>query len=233
MENKINMREWLSSADPVALMRQYRTEGLLAKELPEVEALSGVPQAEQWHPEIDTYIHTEMVLAVATRISNDPRARYAALVHDLGKGVTPQNQWPSHHNHEELGVPLTEAVALRFGLPDDWRWLGSATSRYHLLAHTVFELKATTIVKKLRDGGFLARGKALFNAFVDACEADKRGRLGKTESTYPQAALLRALFDAVSAVEGEEPELHMNRVSAVKAVFRSKNWKAAGDSEVI
>src|SRR6202011_4576374 len=112
-------------------LRVLRACGALKPIYPEIDALFGVPQPPQWHPEIDTGVHTLMVLDEAVALSDDARVRFAALVHDLGKGTTPQTEWPSHHGHEERSVALIEALASRLRVPGDYRDLAVIVARYH------------------------------------------------------------------------------------------------------
>src|ERR1700730_547574 len=108
-----------------------RACGALRPIYPEIDALFGVPQPAQWHPEIDTGLHTLMVLDQAALLSSEPQVRFAALVHDLGKGTTPRERWPSHPGHEERSVALVEAMAERLRLPGDYRDLAIIVARYH------------------------------------------------------------------------------------------------------
>lgn len=225
---KIDLMKWMAMPDPAALLEQYAQDGTLAEELPEVAALAGIEQSAQWHPEIDTLVHTRMTLEVASKLSTDPRVRYAALVHDLGKALTPKHELPAHHSHEERGVALTKALAQRFDLPEEWEWLGAVTSQYHLHSHKAFDLKASTVVDMVRNGGFLDRDPALFDIFVMACEADKRGRLGLMDTEYPQGAYLREAFHAIrDVVVVREIDLHASRVSSVKQLLRKHKEKRA------
>src|ERR1700719_3332437 len=115
--------------------RVLRACGALQPVYPEIDALFGVPQPKQWHPEIDTGLHTLMVLDQAALLTSEPQVRFAALVHDLGKGATPREQWPSHPGHEERSVALVEAMAGRLRLPADYRDLGTIVARYHGIVH--------------------------------------------------------------------------------------------------
>lgn len=166
---------------------------------PEIEALFGVPQPERWHPEIDTGLHTLMVLDQATRLSEDPVVRFAALTHDLGKGTTPPNEWPRHIAHEERGVALVEALCSRLRIPNAYRELGTMVSRYHLHAHRVTELRESTVLDLL-EGADAFRRPARFAQFTVACEADARGRKGLEDRPYPQAAYLRRALEVAAGV---------------------------------
>ena len=156
---------------------------------PELHALFGVPQPEQWHPEIDTGVHTLMVVEQAAKLSDDPVVRFAALTHDLGKGTTPPSEWPRHIAHEQRGVALVEALCDRLKIPNAYRELAVLVSRYHLDAHRVTELRDNTLLELLeRLDAF--RRPARFEQWVLACEADARGRKGLENREYPQADLL-------------------------------------------
>lgn len=218
--------EKLTTGDsPHLAMRAARADGTLARLIPELDVLYGVPQTEQYHPEVDTGIHCEMVLEVAARLSQSPRVRFAALVHDFGKGLTPESEWPAHHSHEENGVPLVEQFCERAGVPDDWVRLGKLTSLWHLFPHRTFGSRPRTIVKLLVDSGFM-EDQELFEDFLLACEADKRGRGGLMDSSYPQGPFLLAAMEAVRAtviVPSNRPpdeDLTHSRCVSVLKLFR-------------
>jgi tRNA nucleotidyltransferase (CCA-adding enzyme) len=167
---------------------------------PEIHALYGVPQPERWHPEIDTGLHTMMVLDQAARLSEDPVVRFAALTHDLGKGTTPESEWPRHIAHEERGVALVEALCDRLRVPNAYRELGVLVSRFHLHAHRAEELRASTLLDLFESLDAFRRPDR-FRQFVLACEADARGRKGLEDRDYPQAARLREAYERVAAVK--------------------------------
>jgi len=159
-----------------------------------------VPQPAQWHPEIDTGIHTLMVLDQAALLSSECKVRFAALVHDLGKGTTPPEQWPSHRGHEERSVSLIDALADRLRLPTEYRDLSIIVARYHGIVHRAFELRAKTILEFIeRADGF--RRPERFTLALLACEADARGRTGLEQMPYPQREYLQAARDAAAAVK--------------------------------
>jgi tRNA nucleotidyltransferase (CCA-adding enzyme) len=174
--------------------------GALERIYPEIDALFGVPQPAQWHPEIDTGIHTLMVLDQAALLSSECKVRFAALVHDLGKGTTPPEQWPSHRGHEERSVSLIDALADRLRLPTEYRDLSIIVARYHGIVHRAFELRAKTILEFIeRADGF--RRPERFTLALLACEADARGRTGLEQMPYPQREYLQAARDAAAAVK--------------------------------
>jgi tRNA nucleotidyltransferase (CCA-adding enzyme) len=174
--------------------------GALQVIYPELNALFGVPQPEKWHPEIDTGVHTMMVLDQAVRLSNDAKVRFAALVHDLGKGTTPQAEWPGHKGHEERSVALIEALSERLRLPSEYRELSVIVARYHGNVHRAFELRPKTILGILEKSDAFRRPERFAQALL-ACEADSRGRLGLEETPYPQREYLQAARDAAAAIK--------------------------------
>src|SRR5580700_10181591 len=151
--------------------RVLRECGALQPIYPEIDALFGVPQPAQWHPEIDTGLHTLLVLDQAALLSPEPAVRFAALVHDLGKGTTPQDEWPSHRGHEERSVSLIEALANRLRLPGEYRDLAVIVARYHGIVHRAFELKPATILEFLERADAFRRPERFAQALL-ACEAD-------------------------------------------------------------
>ncbi len=166
-----------------------RACGALQVLLPEVDALFGIPQNAEYHPEIDTGVHVLMCLEQAATLSPDPAVRFAVLLHDLGKGTTPASDWPSHIAHEQRGVKLVKAACSRLKAPNRYRELALAVCEYHLLSHRALELRGKTLLKLLRATGAL-RQPERFTDFLLACEADARGRTGFEQRDYPQARYL-------------------------------------------
>lgn len=194
---------------------------------PELHALFGVPQPEQWHPEIDTGLHTMMTLDQACRLSSDPVVRFAALVHDLGKGTTPADQLPRHIAHEERGVAIVEQLCDRLRVPNSYRELGVLVCRYHLHMHKVTQLRPKTVLELLEKLDAFRR-PARFEQFLLACEADARGRKGLEDRDYPQPEYLRRAREIAAGITLSEEErvglqgfeiakrLHDKRVRALK-----------------
>jgi len=222
----------LGEERPSAFFWELRSCGALARLFPEIDRLFGVPQPSQHHPEVDTGVHVMLVLDAAARLSPDPRVRFAALVHDLGKGETPAVEWPKHVGHEERGAELVKALCERFRVPNEYRDLGVISARFHALCHRVAELRATTLVDTF-EAIDAFRKPARVGMFVLACEADFRGRTGFEDRPYPQGALFREAFEAAQGVntaavasgikDGAEigRRIRDARVAAVKAVISS------------
>jgi len=220
----------LESDMPRLFFETLRTCGALQKLFPEIEALYGVPQPEQHHPEIDTGVHTMMVLQQAALLTSDTATRFAALTHDLGKGTTPKQQWPKHVNHEEKGVPLINALCDRVRAPNQYRDLAIIVARYHLHCHRANELKATTLLKLLKDIDAFRKPQR-FEQFLMACEADARGRTGFENNAYPQSNILRTALNAARQVDAAQlaqadlngkqiaDRLYQMQVSAIKKVI--------------
>lgn len=189
----------LTAAAPQRYFEVLRQAQALAIVFPEIDVLFGVPQPPRWHPEIDTGVHTLMALEQAARLSEDPLVRFAALVHDLGKGTTPRSEWPSHIAHEERGVRLVEQLCRRLRVPNDYRELGMHTSRYHLHSHRALELRETTLLELLEKMDAFRR-PARFEQFLLASEADARGRKDLENRPYPQAGYLRGARATAASV---------------------------------
>lgn len=190
----------LASPAPVRFFQILRDTGALEVLFPEISALFGVPQPPRYHPEIDAGIHTFMVLEQAARLSTRPEVRFAALVHDLGKGDTPTEILPSHRGHEERGVSRIRALVERLRVPNRYRDLAIRVARHHGLVHRVFELRPKTIVRLLEAIDVLRRPEGL-EPFLQAVEADYRGRGGGfPDQAYAQADAVRRAAEAVMAV---------------------------------
>ena len=190
----------LGESAPRVYFEVLRECGALARVFPEVDALFGVPQPEKWHPEIDTGLHTMMVVEQAASLSEDLEVRFAALVHDLGKGLTDRRYWPKHSGHEKKGANLVRRMSERLPLPKACRELGCLVAEYHGHCHRAFELRPETVLKVLERADAFRR-PARFEQFLIACEADARGRTGLEHRDYPQADYLRGALTAVTQID--------------------------------
>lgn len=190
----------LGEADCAVYFETLRDCGALASVFPEIDQLFGIPQTASWHPEIDTGVHVMMVLRMSATLSESTAVRYAALTHDLGKGITPPDVLPSHRGHEHAGVPLVKNLCERLKVPRSYRDLAVLVCAEHLNCHRAFELRAPTVLKLLERLDAIRRPER-FQDFLIACEADARGRKGCEENDYPQAGYLTAAAEAARAVD--------------------------------
>jgi tRNA nucleotidyltransferase (CCA-adding enzyme) len=196
-------RKALAEATPSVFVQTLRDCGALKVLFPEVDALYGVPQRAEYHPEIDSGVHVGMVLDMAARLApGDALIGWCALTHDLGKALTPPDKLPSHPGHEHAGVAPLEALCTRLKVPSDYAALALLVCRLHLLAHTALELKPATVLGLLEQLDAFRR-RERFDQFLLACEADRRGRLGLAEADYPQARFLRRACTAAAQVDAQ------------------------------
>jgi len=208
MEDLVPERVWseiersLAEKTPAAFFQFLREIGALARLMPELDQLFGVPNPPKWHPEIDTGVHMLMVLEQAAYLSSSPLVRFGALVHDLGKGCTPREAWPSHHGHDEAGVKLIQTLSARLKIPKVYEQLGVLVSRFHTLVHKARELKPGTLVQLLEKMDAFRRPERFYQLLA-ACEADSRGRLGFEKNDYPQRAFLMKIFEVIKNVSGK------------------------------
>ncbi|MBG8558024.1 multifunctional CCA addition/repair protein [Pseudomonas sp. FBF18] len=189
----------LMEEQPQVFIQVLRDCGALKQLMPELDVLFGVPQPAAHHPEIDTGVHTLSVLEQAARHNQPLTVRWACLLHDLGKGLTPEEEWPRHIAHEHRGLKAIKAVNQRFKVPRDCQELALLVGEYHTHGHRALELKASTLLELLQRFDVYRRPQR-FEEFIAACEMDARGRLGLEERDYPQAAYLRGAADAARAV---------------------------------
>ena len=213
----VEMERALGERDPDVFFEVLRDCGALAALLPELEALFGVPQNAEHHPEIDTGVHTMMVLQQAAALSPSSTVRFAALLHDLGKGTTPRAEWPRHIAHEVRGLKLVEAVCKRLAVPNQHRSLALLACEYHTHCHRALELRAKTLMKLFTATDALRRPER-FEEFLLACEADSRGRLGLEQRDYPQTNYLRSALATIQ------------NVSAAQFAQQGLKGKAVGDA---
>lgn len=176
--------------------------GALARVMPELAALDGVPQRPEYHPEVDTLVHTLMCIDVAAKRGFALPVRTAALLHDLGKAVTPKREWPSHRQHESRGVPLVNNFCTRLKVPNLQRDLALTVTAEHLHVHTTTELRTTTLHDLLERLGAFRRPE-YFEMALDACTCDAQGRLGLEDRDYPSVGYLRAARDVALTVGAE------------------------------
>ena len=193
----------LMESTPSRMFGVLKACGALTRILPEIDALAGVPQPAQHHPEIDTFVHVMMVVDAAAQRGLPLATRMAALLHDLGKGITDPADWPRHIAHEARGVALADQLCRRLKVPNDVRELAILTAREHGNVQRALELRAATIVKLLeRSDAF--RRPTRFAALLDASECDHRGRTGFDARPFPQKSLLLQALAAAQSVNAGE-----------------------------
>lgn len=193
----------LAEQYPVRFFEVLQSCAALENIFPEIDKLFGIPQPEQYHPEIDSGVHTMMVLQLACTLTDETIIRFAALVHDVGKGLTPKAQWPSHRGHEERSVEIIHKMCDRYRIPNKYRQLAIIVARYHLDCHRIGEMHPHTILKKLEAIDALRRPER-FEQFLIACEADARGRKGMENNAYPQAKFFRKAYEAAKGVDTQD-----------------------------
>ena len=190
----------LKEPSPAAFFHTLRACNALERIIPEINALFGVPQPEKYHPEIDTGIHSLLCIDQATILSNTPEIRFAALTHDLGKALSPKENWPSHHGHEKNGLPILQSLCERLRVPNTFKKLALHVMEYHTHCHKAFELKPSTLVDLLTHLGAFKPNSNL-PAFVLACEADAKGRTGLEHIPYLQANFLLQIATVASSID--------------------------------
>jgi tRNA nucleotidyltransferase (CCA-adding enzyme) len=215
----------LDEPTPRAAIELLREVGALRVILPELDALFGVPQRPEWHPEVDTGEHTLLALQVAASRGASQAVRFAVLVHDLGKALTPRAEWPRHHAHETLGLPAIEALCARLRVPQEHRELGLLASRFHTHVHRGLELRTSTLLELLEHCDAFRR-PARFVEFLEACECDARGRLGFAEKPYPQRARVEQAFEIARSISLTESEREGLDGAAIGERLRSKRLAA-------
>lgn len=226
-------QEWhksLSTNSPQVFLSTLRKCGALAVIIPEIDQLFGVPQPEQWHPEIDSGIHTLMVTQQAADLSDDLTVRFAATVHDLGKGITPIAEWPSHKKHCHTGQKLIKQLCHRLRVPNEYRDLALAVCEQHSNVHRADELRPSTYIK-IFDKLDVWRQPERLNKVLLCCQADHAGRLGMERLPYPQAERFKLAYQAALTVNNKDiiadgfqgkairDELTIRRAKAVEAKF--------------
>ena len=197
----------MKTGTPSAFVEVLRECGALEELLPEVNRLFGIPQPEKYHPEIDTGTHLLMALDVAAELAKgEANIVFAVLLHDLGKGITPQEELPSHRGHEVTGVPLVDSVCNRLRVPNAVHDLARKVCLLHLRCHRMLEARPLTALRLLEKLDAF-RQPGLLPDFVAACEADYRGRKGLQARSYPQREYLQRVYQAASGIRARDLDL--------------------------
>lgn len=231
LDNLVAERIWqemekaLKEGSPAVFFKVLRDCGALLTIAPEVDALFGVPQPAQHHPEVDTGVHILMCLEQAAKLSDDPVVRFATLTHDLGKGTTAKDQWPRHIGHEKRGVALVKQLCERLRVPKRYTNVARLTCEFHTHCHRAAELRPDTMLRLFESLDAYRRPEQM-QQFLLACEADARGRTGFEERDYPQAALLQRAFEASTTISTAEIAAACGEPSRIKAAIQSAREKA-------
>ncbi|WOH39391.1 multifunctional CCA addition/repair protein [Thalassotalea fonticola] len=239
LENLTPDRVWkefsrtLSEDNPEVFINILRETGALKVLWPDLDMLWGIPNPEAHHGEIDTGIHTLMVLQQAVKLSQDISVRFAALSHDLGKGLTPKVKWPTHHGHEKSGLPLVENICQQLKVPNQIKRISLMVCEFHLHSHRAFELRADTVLNMFNKLDVWRKADD-FELFLLSCHADSTGRLGQENSTYPQAEYLRAAFQACKQIspkqfveqglKGKEIKIAIDKAKVAAIALVKKQW---------
>ena len=189
----------LAESAPQVFFQVLKDCDALAALFPELDALYGVPQPPQHHPEIDTGVHSLLALQQAAALSTDTPVRFAALLHDLGKGETPPDKWPSHIGHEPRSERLVNGLCQRLKVPNEHRQLAALVARNHTRCHQALAMRPIKLVNLLEDLDAFRRPER-FEDFLLACQADATGRTGFEHNDYPQADRLRAAYQTCLTV---------------------------------
>lgn len=218
----------LNESSPAAFFYTLKDCGALAKIFPELDNLFGIPQPAQHHPEIDTGVHSLMSLEQAALLSSSPEVRFAALVHDLGKAVSPKDKLPHHYRHETNGLPILDALCQRLRVPNTFKALAQQVMQYHTHCHQAAQLRAATLTDTLAALGAFKATNTL-NAFLSACEADARGRTGFEHCDYPQADIFRLAAKAASTVDTSSVLTGKLQGAQIGAAIRQLRIRAVAD----
>jgi tRNA nucleotidyltransferase (CCA-adding enzyme) len=215
----------LGEPRPDVFFEVLRDCGALAVIFPEVDRLFGVPQPEQWHPEIDTGVHVLLCLKRAAELAAPVTVRFATLVHDLGKGATPVEQWPKHVMHESRSLPLVDALCSRLKVPTAYRELAHMTAKQHTNVHRAKELRTDTVLRLLENCDAFRRPER-FSEMLMACQCDAQGRTGLEHDPYPQRDYLEAARAVATVVQLTDAERSGLNGAAIAETLRKKRLAA-------
>ncbi|MFO7324774.1 MAG: multifunctional CCA addition/repair protein [Pseudomonadota bacterium] len=215
----------LGEARPDVFFQVLRDCGALKVVFPEVDRLFGVPQPEQWHPEVDTGVHVLLSLRRAAELEAPVTVRFAVLVHDLGKGTTPKEEWPKHLMHESRGLPLVEQLCARLKVPSAHRELALLTAREHTNVHRALQLRPDTVLKLLERSDAFRRAER-FREMLLACQCDAQGRAGLEQQPYPQREYLGRAQAAAAAVQLSRAQLEGQSGPAIAQLLHRQRLQA-------
>ncbi len=221
----------LMEAQPSRMFQVLRECGALARLFPELDCLFGVPQPPQHHPEIDTGVHVMLAVDWAAQCRYGLPVRFAALMHDLGKGATPPELWPRHHGHEGKSVDLARTLSARIRVPAECRDLAIAAARDHGNVHRALELRSATVIELLERVDAFRRPER-FEEFLQACECDFHGRPGWETKHYPQSDYLKQALQAAQTINAGEVARNAESERIKEAINRARvaavaEWRSA------
>ncbi|ABR00779.1 multifunctional CCA addition/repair protein [Haemophilus influenzae] len=199
----------LNEKNPEIYFETLHKTGALSVLFSEIDALHGVPNPVKHHPEVDSFIHTMLVLKQAVNLTennpilNKSAVRFAAICHDLGKALTPQNILPHHYGHEQAGIKPTRSLCKRLKVPSYFQELAELTCEFHTHIHKAFELRAETVIT-LFNRFDVWRKSQRFQEFLQVCLADTRGRTGFENKDYPQIDYINQLLHAANEVDVQQ-----------------------------
>lgn len=220
----------LAEPNPEIFFEVLKACGALNVLLPEIDKLWGIPAPEKWHPEICTGKHTMLTLQQAVKLSPKNAVRFAALLHDLGKGLTPKQHWPKHHGHEKAGLPLVDNVCERFKVPTYYKKLARLVCQYHLHSHQAWQLKPKTILA-LFNHLDLWRNDEILMDFLLACRADMQGRTGFEHKLYPQQTFLAAAAQQAQEISAAPIIAQGYQGKAIKEQLEKARIKAIANTK--
>ncbi|MFP4272525.1 MAG: multifunctional CCA addition/repair protein [Halothiobacillaceae bacterium] len=218
----------LCTERPAVYFKVLRRCGALEAVFPELEALFGVPQPPRHHPEVDSGVHTLLVLDQAARLSDRPEVRFAALLHDLGKARTAPLRWPRHVGHEPAGVPLIQALCMRLRVPARFRDLAELVGGEHMRVHLALEMRPETLVRCLEQWDAFRRPER-FGDLLTVCEADARGRPGFEDAPYPQKDFLAGLQSITAQVQARDFVARGLSGTEIGAAVHAERVRLAGE----
>jgi tRNA nucleotidyltransferase (CCA-adding enzyme) len=222
------LQKALREPNPVAFFQTLIDCGALPVIFPELHALFGIPQPAKYHPEIDTGVHVLLCLEQAALLSPKPEVRFAALMHDLGKALSPKDNLPHHYGHETNGMPVLVALCERLRVPNSFKSLAMKVMQFHSHCHKCFDLKPGTLVDLLTELGVF-RPQNQFQDFLLACEADAKGRTGLESQPYPQAVYMQQAARIASAVTSANVLDDQLQGSEIGVAIRQLRIKALAD----
>lgn len=226
----------LNEKHPEVYFEVLREIGALKVLFPELDALYGVPNPPQHHPEIDSFVHTMLVLHQAVKLTQDKAelnqsaVRFAAVCHDLGKALTPQDILPHHYGHEQAGIKPTRELCKRLRVPTYYQELAELTCEYHTHIHKAFELQAKTMMKVFNRFD-VWRKPQRFQEFLLVCLADTRGRTGFENREYPQIDYINRLLEAAQQVDVQQVIADGFEKQAIREELNRRRIKAISEAK--
>ena len=217
MNETLRLLTVFKQEDPALYFRELLEKGILENHFPELNKLVGITQPVQFHPEGDVFEHTMQVLSAMRKMTDNPAWIYTALVHDLGKSITPKELLPKHHNHEKNGIPVVDAFNKRLQVPRDWADCALYGTEHHGRFHALTNMRPTKIGDFIH---FMKESPLGLEGMMALGLADTRGK-NKPNASHESVDFIRDLLSTIEFVDGMDISAREKRGKDIKSFLKT------------